>query len=50
MRGAVSIAVVKAEDGSLQVWVSTEAPARLQVFTVWQKGVDPTKLETLDRY
>lgn len=44
MRGPVSMAVVEGESGSQQVWVSTEAPARLKVFRVRHKGIDPTKL------
>ena len=42
--GSVSMAVIGFQDGSQQVWVSTEAPAGLQAFKVWHKGVDPSKL------
>ncbi|XP_050701941.1 uncharacterized protein LOC126988145 [Eriocheir sinensis] len=44
VRGPVSLAVVEGESGGQQVWVSTEAPARLKVFSVRHKGIDPTKL------
>ncbi|XP_063869289.1 uncharacterized protein LOC135105158 [Scylla paramamosain] len=42
--GSISMAVIGFQDGSQQVWVSTEAPAGLQAFKVWHKGVDPSKL------